>query len=309
MGSSRIVAIPVAIVLAAFFAAYVWSPFRAAAALGQAVRDGDRDSLSIQVDFPSVRESLKDQFVAQLVRQTDNKAFKKNPLIGLALMFLPTIANRIVDAVVTPDGIIALLSRPMGGRSGRGQGKTKWNHNWHFIDLGHFKTEYSEANEPSITFGLLFERRGIFTWKLVRLDVPTDELAKRMEQSSDEGRADAGGATNAAAEQNGALPGRVGGCSIVTVKQVGTRLQDADGTPVPGSGSAIAYADGGSQVSYDTIDGIDHSKPGDAVRLCLVSIPERCPPGDSRGRIYAATNLRTHEQWTAADSEHSCGGA
>jgi len=310
MNFRRIVAIAVAIVLVAFVATYIWSPFHAAAALGQAVRNGDRDALSIQVDFPAVRASLKDQFVAQLARRAaGNKAFKKNPLIGLALMFLPTIVDRIVDAVVTPDGVIAILSRPMGGPGAHGQAKTKWNHSWHFIDLDHFKTEYSEAEDPSIAFGLLFERRGLFAWKLARLDVPADELAKRIEQSGDEGRAEAGSATKADAEANEPLPAQVGGCSIVIVKQVATRLQDEDGTPVPGSGSAIDYTNGGSQVSYDSIDGIDHSKRGDSVRVCLVAIPEHCPPGDNRGRIYTATNLRTHEQWTASDSEHSCGGA
>jgi hypothetical protein len=41
----------------------------------------------------------------------------------------------------------------------------------------------------------------------------------------------------------------------------------------------------------------------------LVSIPKGCPKGDHRGKIYKATNLRTHGQWTLPDAEHSCGGA
>jgi hypothetical protein len=88
------------------------------------------------------------------------------------------------------------------------------------------------------------------------------------------------------------------------VKEIGSRLEG-----VPESGSAIIYDNGVSQVSYDAIPGIDHSKAGDTVRLCLVSIPQHCPPGDERGKIYDATNLRTRETWNAPDSEHSCGGA
>jgi hypothetical protein len=45
------------------------------------------------------------------------------------------------------------------------------------------------------------------------------------------------------------------------------------------------------------------------VRICLVSLPQNCPPGDTRGRIYKTTNLRTRQSWTLPDSEHSCGGA
>ena len=54
---------------------------------------------------------------------------------------------------------------------------------------------------------------------------------------------------------------------------------------------------------------IARSRPGDPIRLCLVSIPKHCPPGDDRGRFYKATNLRTGKSWTLPDSEHMCGGA
>ena len=104
--------------------------------------------------------------------------------------------------------------------------------------------------------------------------------------------------------QGGRLPQRVGECSDTTVQWIGTRLEG-----IPDSGSAIEYANGGTQVSYEMIPGIEQSQVGDSVRLCLESIPADCPPGDDRGRIYRAANLRTHQSWRAMDSEHSCGGA
>ena len=99
------------------------------------------------------------------------------------------------------------------------------------------------------------------------------------------------------------LPTEIGACSETTIEDIGYRLGDPD------SGSAISYANGGGQVSYDTIPEIHRSRVGDPVRLCLVSIPEDCPPGDDRGKVYSATNLRTGESWEAPDSQHSCGGA
>ena len=99
------------------------------------------------------------------------------------------------------------------------------------------------------------------------------------------------------------LPTEVGACSETTIEDIGYRLG------APESGSAISYANGGGQVSYDTIPEIHRSRVGDPVRLCLVSIPEDCPPGDDRGKDYSATNLRTGESWEAPDSQHSCGGA
>jgi len=99
------------------------------------------------------------------------------------------------------------------------------------------------------------------------------------------------------------LPTEIGACSETTIEDIGYRLGDPD------SGSAISYANGGGQVSYDTIPEIHRSRVGDPVRLCLVSIPEDCPPGDDRGKVYSATNLRTGESSEAPDSQHSCGGA
>jgi len=99
------------------------------------------------------------------------------------------------------------------------------------------------------------------------------------------------------------LPTKIGACSTTTITDIGYRLD------TPDSGSAIAYANGGGQVSYDTIPEIHRSRIGDKVKLCLISLPENCPPGDDRGKVYRATNLRTGDSWEAPDSQHSCGGA
>jgi hypothetical protein len=106
------------------------------------------------------------------------------------------------------------------------------------------------------------------------------------------------------------LPAHIGQCVTTEVKKVETRLMDGGtGQPVAGSGSAIEFANGGYQVSYDQVPAVDQSRPGDPVKLCLVSTPRHCPPGDNRGRTYRATNLRTGGSWTLPDSEHMCGGA
>ncbi len=84
-------------------------------------------------------------------------------------------------------------------------------------------------------------------------------------------------------------PPRSGTCSDTTIAEIGYRLGDPD------TGSAVSYANGGVQISYDTIPEIHRSKVGDGVKLCLVSLPEDCPPDDDRGKVYRATNLRTGE--------------
>ncbi len=105
------------------------------------------------------------------------------------------------------------------------------------------------------------------------------------------------------------LPKHVGQCATTKVQKVETRLVDGSNQLVAGSGSAVEFVNGGYQVSYDTVAEVEASRPGDRVKVCLVSIPHPCPPGDKRGRVYKTTNLRTNASWTLPDSEHSCGGA
>ena len=105
------------------------------------------------------------------------------------------------------------------------------------------------------------------------------------------------------------LPKHVGDCATTKVQKVETRLVDGSGQPVKGSGSAVDFANGGYQVSYDTVPesrGLAPRRRGENLpRLD----PSPCPPGDKRGRVYKTTNLRTKGSWTLPDSEHSCGGA
>lgn len=105
------------------------------------------------------------------------------------------------------------------------------------------------------------------------------------------------------------LPDQIGTCVFTHVKSVETRLQEAGGKPIPDSGSAINFVNGGYQVSYDQIPEVDSSQVGDRVMMCLAFVPSNCPVGDDRGKIYTTTNFRTGRSWTLPDSEHDCGGA
>jgi hypothetical protein len=114
----------------------------------------------------------------------------------------------------------------------------------------------------------------------------------------------AGGASGAAER----LPAVPGTCVPTTIASVETRLMDGS-KPIPGSGSAVVFANKGYQVSYEEIPEISASRRGDRVYMCLMQIPQGCPPGDERGRVYTTTNLRTMQSWTLPDAEHMCGGA
>jgi uncharacterized protein len=111
-----------------------------------------------------------------------------------------------------------------------------------------------------------------------------------------------------ASGEAGALPTEIGRCANTAVAGIHSRFQENINAS-PDDGSVVEFENGGVQVSYEKEPGLLHAKVGDPVLMCLVEIPQDCPPGDDRGRVYTTTNLRTHESWTLPDSQHSCGGA
>jgi hypothetical protein len=105
-------------------------------------------------------------------------------------------------------------------------------------------------------------------------------------------------------------PEHAGQCFSTRVRRVETRLQDGQGRDVPGTGSAIVFADGHLNVEYNAVAAMDRSRPGDRVRLCVRNLPAAsCPKGDNRGIVYRVRNLRTGMSWVSSDAEHGCGGA
>jgi hypothetical protein len=98
---------------------------------------------------------------------------------------------------------------------------------------------------------------------------------------------------------------------MTTIKAIGDRFGDPlpASPPESSSGTLVTFANGGLQVSYQWHGAVARSRVGDQVRMCLIEIPEDCPPGDARGKVYTSTNLRTREAWTLSDSQHLCGGA
>jgi hypothetical protein len=100
-----------------------------------------------------------------------------------------------------------------------------------------------------------------------------------------------------------ALPA-VGQCFATKVHDTGFRLEG-----IPDSGTAVTFEDGHSMVDYSVSRTASRWRPGDPVKLCVVSLPTDCPKDDNRGVRYKATNIRAKNAWTAADSEHECGGA
>ena len=98
----------VAAVLIAFVAYTAAGPYLTVNAIRDAVKAQDAAALSKQVDFPALRSSLKAQLDDRLVREMGAQA-QDNPFAAFGLTVASGLAGGLVDAMVTPSGLGAMM--------------------------------------------------------------------------------------------------------------------------------------------------------------------------------------------------------
>lgn len=106
-----------------------------------------------------------------------------------------------------------------------------------------------------------------------------------------------------------AMPTKPGECVRTRITEITTRFGEPATYENQDQGTAIAFDNGGYQVSYGRGDEFANVAAGQDAVVCLMSIPRDCPAGDERGRMYYTLDLKTQTQWTLPDSQHLCGGA
>lgn len=113
-------------------------------------------------------------------------------------------------------------------------------------------------------------------------------------------------------------PRVVGTCSDSFVQSKRFRM-----VPSPGDGDYVRNNDDfGKEVFIKLTNGIGiYSGEGDEfalsnnfaaghkIKACLESLPQNCPPGDSRGKGYSFYDYITGARVTGVDAWHMCGGA
>ncbi|RFU47857.1 DUF2939 domain-containing protein [Paraburkholderia sp. DHOC27] len=101
-----IIVLVVIAVIAALGYGYA-SPYVALDRLKRAADARDAQTVSEYVDYPALRESLKDQVAGLLTRRLHASG---NPFAALGAMIGVALIGPLVDAYATPDGVAALLN-------------------------------------------------------------------------------------------------------------------------------------------------------------------------------------------------------
>jgi hypothetical protein len=103
-----IVTLIVIVVIAALGFFYA-SPYMALNTLKRAADARDVQTVNEYVDFPALRESLKQQVTGLLTRRLDVQG-NGNPFAAIGAMIGVALIGPLVDAYATPDGVAALLN-------------------------------------------------------------------------------------------------------------------------------------------------------------------------------------------------------
>jgi len=179
----RWVAIFFVTLLLLYLASPYFSFWRFTAALNS--RNGAR--LAAYVDFPTVRESLKQQFRAALHRSQNNDQTKHKKFARLLTALGPSLSDSLVDALVdtyiTPIGLADLIADPQAAKdvqTSAGKPAVWKNVHWSRAKNAFFTGPRDFAVDVNGA-RLRFRWEGL-GWRLRKIDLPLD--GKKTEENA-----------------------------------------------------------------------------------------------------------------------------
>jgi hypothetical protein len=194
-----IVVLVVIVVVAVLGYGYA-SPYLALDRLKRAADARDAQTVSEYVDYPALRESLKEQIGGLLTRRIEARA-SGLPLAAIGAMIGVALIGPLVDAYATPDGVAALLNGmpPRGDLNQRPPAPQDTGANAPATPAPpapapatsttappqppQTTAGYRGINEFAVTYqhgvgdaryAAILRREGLFSWKLAAVDLNTN---------------------------------------------------------------------------------------------------------------------------------------
>ena len=174
------------VLLGAYYAA---SPWLTVNKLKQAFEKKDTRQIGKIVDFPELREDFKEVAKATVMKNAA-KELEGNPFAALGMMMANALIDPLIDSVISPAGLQALLST--GEMSVQPSDVLNENNSWsskestteefkpspdlsvkmNYTDLNEFKIELSNKKVITEPISLFMEREGFADWKVTGIDIP-----------------------------------------------------------------------------------------------------------------------------------------
>lgn len=179
MSKGKIIA-AVAVVFGAYFFA---TPYITVHQMKSAAEDRDGEALAEYIDFPSVRQSLKDQMNAMVMGELSNDEMKDNPMSALGAAFAGVMVDKMVESFVTPAGITKLMAgeKPAGDEPAQTEetASTEAPASKPFSDVSMSYESFSKfvvkAKGDADDSGKFVFRRDGLGWKMTDIIVPLNK--------------------------------------------------------------------------------------------------------------------------------------
>ena len=149
------------------------SPYLTLYQIYQAVEHRDSQSISDSVDFPALRESVKENLQSVVLKET---AKQNNPILNLIGAALGKVmVNPVIDSIVTPQGVMALLEGQRPGENGGTQSMSekvaKVDVNARYEGLNQFAVGIKPKGEDVPPVDVILSREGL-GWKITGVRLP-----------------------------------------------------------------------------------------------------------------------------------------
>jgi hypothetical protein len=165
-------------VLAVVAAGYAYaSPYLTVSRVRAAAERGDAATVNAHVDFPAMRESMKGWMGVAMAKQLAKQGndVRSNPFNALGAGFAMTLVEKMVDALVTPEMVSAMLEgRRPGQRSKHDARAGTEGPLMGYEGFDRFVVTMRSAGVAREEFSMIWCRSGLI-WKLSAVRLPPPE--------------------------------------------------------------------------------------------------------------------------------------
>ena len=177
--------------LLVIFAIYLYaSPYLVLNNIKNAAEQGDADKLSGYIDFPSVKQSMKDQVKAAMVKELASSK-EQDGFEALGTMLGAAMIDPLIDGLVTPDGVALMLQGQkldfdLNNDTPEDKPKAKnedIDYKAGYLSFNRFKVQIIDANDPNESIDVIMHRDWL-SWKVTRINFSLDSKDKKIEESS-----------------------------------------------------------------------------------------------------------------------------
>jgi len=165
----------IAIAFVVFGTWFYLTPRIAVSGMKSAAEAKDASKLSGYVNFPALKESLKASFNAKLASEVA-KEKDGNPFGALGAVLVAAFINPMIDALVTPENLAMMMKgdNPQLAKdiTQSKPSDSEVDTSMSYESFDRFVVTVKKKGAAEEPLGLVFNRDGMFSWKLSALRLP-----------------------------------------------------------------------------------------------------------------------------------------